>query len=168
MANSIVPNFKTIYYANNPETGYFTKTHFQPDITPLMKLPYELKIEPTQLHHIKTNAAKIIRGKEKFKSSKENYKFFTGLQETAHEGWYSGNDYEFKNGIKILSLILFNISKGNDFLTVYYFNRFYLNNSRERFKFIYNIIPELRLNTISFKEVFSNKTTEKQRRNNGV
>ena len=87
------PVYKIVSYANNPATGYYIKTIEQPAITPVMRLPYELKIEPTQLHQIKCNAAQIIRGKEKFK--KGGFKFFTGMQPTDFKQWYAGNDYEY-------------------------------------------------------------------------
>ncbi len=140
--SSFIPTYKAVIYRNNPETGYYTKTIRQPEITPVMRLPYELKIEPTQLHQIKCNAKRIIRGKEKFKG-KDSYKFFTGLQDTDFLQWYSGNDYENLKGIKVLSLCLFNLSQDNDQLTVYYFGRFYKENPNDRERFINGTIHEL-------------------------
>lgn len=143
MTNSITPIFKSVYYTNNPETGYFTKTEKQAEKTPVMRLPYQLKVEPTQLHQIKCNAQTIIRGKEKFKTTNGNFKFFTGLQETDFKYWFVGNDYEYIKGVKVLSLVIFHFSNENDFLNVYYFSRFYKEQSTKRREFVNNIVPKL-------------------------
>ena len=140
--SSFLPTYKVVLYRNNQQTGYYTKTVKQPEITPVMRLPYELKIEPTQLHQIKCNAKRVIRGKEKFKG-KDSYKFFTGLQETDFLQWYSGNYYEYINGQKVQSLCLFLTTMDNDLLTVFYFGRFYKENPTERERFINSAIPVL-------------------------
>ena len=140
--SSFLPSYKVVFYRNHPQTGYYTKTAKQPDTTPVMRLPYELKIEPTQLHQIKCNAKKIIRGKEKFKG-KDSYKFFTGLQETDFLQWYSGNYYEYIQGVKIQSLCLFHITNDNDQLTVFYFGRFYKDSPTDRERFTNSAIPVL-------------------------
>jgi|LakMenE01Jun11ns_1017448.scaffolds.fasta_scaffold9955238_5 hypothetical protein len=136
------PIYKAVVYLNNPETGYYTKTAQQPLITPVMRLPYELKVEPTQMHEIKCNAEYIIRGKEKFKNGK-SFKFFTGLQETNFQNWYSGNDYEKLKTGKKLSLCLFHFCKGRDKLTVFYFGRYYIESREARERFIRAAIPQL-------------------------
>ena len=66
--SSNLPSYKVVFYATNQQTGYYTKTEKQTELTPVMRLPYELKVEPTQLHQIKCNATQIIMGKEKFKN----------------------------------------------------------------------------------------------------
>lgn len=138
---SNMPQYKAVFYANNPQTGYYTKTQKQPEKTPVMRLPYEVKVEPTQLHQIKCNASEIIRGKDKFKKS-GSYKFFTGLQETDFLKWFSGNDYEIINGKKLLSLCLFHFSDNGN-LTVFYFPKFYIDKREARERFITDIIPGL-------------------------
>jgi hypothetical protein len=143
MTNSITPIFKVVYYTNNQEIGYFTKTEKQAEKTPVMRLPFQLKVEPTQLHQIKCNAQTIIRGKEKYKTQNGNFKFFTGLQETDFKHWYLGNDYEYVKGQKVLSLVLFHFSNENDFLNVYYFSRFYKEQSKQRIEFVRSIVPQL-------------------------
>jgi hypothetical protein len=143
MTNSITPKYKVVYYNNNPETGYFTKTEKQAEKTPVMRLPFQLKVEPTQLHQIKCNAPTIIRGKEKYKTPNGNFKFFTGLQETDFKYWYLGNDYEYVKGQKVLSLVLFHFSNENDYLNVYYFSRFYKEQSEQRIDFVRSIVPQL-------------------------
>ena len=142
MYNSInMPVYKMVSYANNPQSGYYTKTPEQPDKIPVMRLPYELKVEPTQLHQIKCNASLLIRGKEKYK--KGNFKFFTGLQPTIFEQWFTGNDYEIIQGQKIKTLCLFHFTINNDRLIVYYFSRFYIDNPAARERFINDVIPVL-------------------------
>lgn len=136
-----LPQYKIVFYRNHPQTGYYTKTARQPDKIPVMRLPYELKVETTQLHQIKCNALQIIRGREKYKNGK--YKFFTGLQETNFQQWFSGNDYELLKGEKILTLCLFHFSQDNSQLTVFYFSRYYLEKREARERFINDIIPSL-------------------------
>lgn len=139
--SSNLPKYKSVFYANDPQTGYFTKTAKQPDKTPVMRLPYELKVEPTQLHQIKCNALQIIRGKETFKSG--SFKFFTGIQETPFKQWFAGNDYEILKTGKKLSLCLFHFTNEGDRLTVFYFGRYYIENREVRERFITNVIPTL-------------------------
>lgn len=137
-----LPQHKIVFYANDAQTGYYTKTPQQPDKTPVMRLPYQLKVEPTQLHQIKCNATQIIRGKETFKNGVS--KFFTGLQHTNYKEWFAGNDYENLKGQKQLSLCLFNFSTDNSRLTVVYFGRFYIDNPAVRERFINDVIPVLK------------------------
>lgn len=139
--SSNLPDYKAAFYANDPQTGYYTKTAEQPEKTPVMRLPYQLKVEPTQLHQIKCNALQIIRGKEKSKNG--GFKFFTGLQDTGFKQWYAGNDYEFSKGQKKLSLCLFHFTMNNNRLTVFYFGRFYIDNPTARERFINDITPWL-------------------------
>ena len=138
---AILPQYKTIYYGYDPETGYYTKTLKNAQETPCMRLPYKLKIEAAILHQIKCNASQIIRGNEKYKSG--SFKFFTGLQVTNFKGWFSGNDYEILKTGKTLSLCLFQINSERTAITVYYFGRFYKENRAERDRFISYIIPYL-------------------------
>ncbi len=146
MKNSTKPHFKVVYYTNNPETGYFTKNVKQAEKTSVMRLPYQLKVEKTQLTQIKCNAERIIRGKEKYKTNSNNYKFFTGLQETEFSNWFLGNDYEFIRGEKVLSLVLFHFSNENEILSVYYFGRYFIEQSAKRRQFVKQIITQI-LNT---------------------
>ena len=142
MFNSIhLPAYKAVFYANDPQTGYYTKTIEQPEKTPVMRLPYQLKVEPTQLHQIKCNALQIIRGRETFKNGA--FKFFTGLQPTSFRNWSTGNDYEKLKGQKILSLCFFQFTKDNSRLTVFYCGRFYIDKLEARERFINDVIPVL-------------------------
>jgi hypothetical protein len=137
-----IPAYKVVFYSNNPETGNYTKTEKQHEKTPVMRLPYQLKVEPTILHQIKCNALQIIRGNEKFKTN-GSFKFFTGLQDTKNLQWFAGNDYEKLKGQKKLSLCLFKFSLDNSRLTVFYFGRFYIDNREARERFINDVIPVL-------------------------
>ena len=38
------PQYRTVYYGFNPETGYYTKSEKQAEKTPVMRLPYELRL----------------------------------------------------------------------------------------------------------------------------
>ncbi len=140
-SSSNMPVYKVVFYGNDPQTGYYTKREQQPDKTPVMRLPYQLKVEPTQLHQIKCNASQIIRGKETFKNGA--FKFFTGMKDTVFEQWYIGNDYENLQGQKVLSLCLFHFTMNNGRLTVFYFSRFYIDKSEARERFINDVIPLL-------------------------
>ena len=134
-----LPQFKAINYRFNPETGYFTKTEKQALESSLMRLPYQVKIARTQADKIKCNAQRVIFSREMNKSG--TYKFFTGLQETNLPEWYIGNDYEYVNGKKVTSLILFNLTEGNSQLTIFYFKRFDKRTHRDRVEFAHGIIP---------------------------
>jgi len=135
-----IPLHKIVFYVNDAQMGCYIKTPQQPDKTPVMRLPYQLIFEITQLQKIKCNATQLIRGKEKFKKG-EAFKFFTGLQHTDFKEWYSGNDYEKLKGQKKLSLCLFHFSADSSRLTVVYFGRFYIDNPAARERFINEVIP---------------------------
>ena len=113
-----IPDYKTIHYSLNIETGYYEK---QPERIPFNKLPFELKVELTQDQRIKRNGAKeVIRGRTKNKK----YLFFTGLIPTKYKNLYRGDHYEFIKGQKKNSLVLFHFSTDNRQLTVYFFNHY--------------------------------------------
>ena len=137
-----LPAYKAVFYANDPQTGYYTKTPQQPEKTPVMRLQYKLKVEPSILHQIKCNASQIIREKESFKKIGA-FKFFTGLQPANFLQWFTGNDYEKLKGQKILSMCFFQFSVDNSRLTVFYFGRFYIDNRAARERFINEVIPVL-------------------------
>ncbi len=136
-----LPQYKPVYYTLNPQSGYYTKSLQQPLKTPVMRLPYELRVTPTQLEKIKTNAKELIVSREKTKAG--NYKFFTGIQQTNFKNWYLGNDFEKLNGLKVISIILFHFKNDNSELTVYYFSRFDKGNTSLRLAFANSIIPHL-------------------------
>lgn len=136
-----LPHFKSINYRFNPETGYYTKTEKQALESTLMRLPFQLKIARTQADKIKSNAPKVIFSREVTKTG--SYKFFTGLQETPLPAWFIGNDYEYINGKKITSLILFKLSEENSQLSIFYFRRFDKRTHKDRIEFAKGIIPFL-------------------------
>ena len=132
---------RTVFYAFNPETGYYTKSEKQPEKSPVMRLPYELKFAITRADKIKCNAKQIIHSRLLTKTGQ--YLFFTGLQETGFQDWYLGNDYEYKSGKKVISIILFHFWNYNSQLTVYYFPKYDKPNTGLRLKFARLAIPTL-------------------------
>ena len=130
------PDYKELNYKLNSETGYFEK---QPQRIAFNKLPFELKVEPTQEEKIRMQGAneiihgRIVNGK---------YSFFTGIIDY-QDGWFEGNDYEFSNGQKRNSLVLFNFSPDNYELTAFYFNRFYIEKRVTRTKFVSDFIGNI-------------------------
>lgn len=128
--------YKELKYKLNSETGRYEK---QPEKIPFLKLPFELKIEPTQKDYIIRQGAKeIITGR--FKNKKRE--FFTGLI-PIYKTFFLGNDYEFINGQKKNSLIVFEFSESAEYLTIYYFNRFYKDYPEERLKFVLLFIQHI-------------------------
>lgn len=133
--------YRTVYYGFNPETGYYTKSEKQAEKTPLMRLPYELKFAVTRAEKIKCHAKQVIHSRQMTKSG--SYYFITGLQETGLQNWYLGNDYEYKDGKKVISIVLFHFSEDNSRLTVYYFRHYDKPNTGLRLRFVRSVIPNL-------------------------
>jgi len=122
------PKYHTIEYKNNPLTGRFEK---QPNIIAFNKLPFDLKVEPTQeAKIIQQGANTIITGR----INKGQREFFTGLI-PLNSYSYFGNHCEFIKGVKKLSLLIFVFSSDSSKLTIYYFNQFYKDNRAERINF---------------------------------
>ena len=113
------PDHKEIKYRFNPETGRYQK---MPSKIAFQKLPFELKIEVTQDVKIQSQGAEFVLTGRFVNNKRE---FFTGLRNTNSLLCYSGNDYELVKGKKVLSLIIAKLSQDDEFLTIYYFNRFY-------------------------------------------
>lgn len=124
-------HYKTLNYKLNSDNGYFEK---QVQIVGFKKMPNDLKIEESHQTFLKQQGAKlIIRGRIKC----GKYSFFSGLRPINSSSVnYEGNNFEFKNGRKINSLMVFVLNETNTELTVYYFNRFYIDNPKERMKFV--------------------------------
>lgn len=128
------PDYKVVQYALNPESGRYEK---RPTKISFNKLPFELKVEPTQDKRIKAQGAEtVITGR--FVNKKRE--FFSGLRQTGKSGWYYGNDYEFVKGQKVNSLVIFGFSQEDAELTVYYFNRYYKQSASERESFVNQFI----------------------------
>jgi hypothetical protein len=124
------PDYKGLRYLMNPESGRYEK---QPTKIAFQKLPFDLKVEPTQDPRIKAQGAEmVITGR--FKNKKRE--FFSGLRPAGKPGWFYGNDYEFVKGQKINSLVIFSFSDDDAQLTVYYFNRFYKQSASDRETFV--------------------------------
>ncbi len=124
------PDYKGIRYILNQVSGRYEK---QPTKIAFQKLPFDLKVEPTQDPRIKAQGAEmVITGR--FKNKKRE--FFSGLRPAGKPGWFYGNDYEFVKGQKINSLVIFSFSDDDAQLTVYYFNRFYKQSASDRETFV--------------------------------
>ena len=142
MSNNFnLAKYRTVYYEFNPATGYYTKSEKQAEKTPLMRLPYEMRFEVTRAENIKYNAGQVIHSRLKTKTG--NYIFFTGLQETGLKNWYLGNDYEYRNGIKKISIVIFRFSEDNSRMTVFYFPHFDKPSTDLRLQFARSFIPKL-------------------------
>lgn len=131
-------HYKTVIYKLNNDNGYYTK---QPQLVSFGKLPNELKVEETQKEFLKNQGANhVIRSR--IKNGK--YYFFTGLIPVGNtDKIYFGNDYDFKNGNKVTSLVVFVFSTDIEILTVYYFNHFYKDNRGERIEFVTKFINSI-------------------------
>ncbi|MCI1753149.1 MAG: hypothetical protein LKM36_09855 [Flavobacteriales bacterium] len=96
------------------------------------KLPGKLKVEQTQIERFRNQGAEtIITGPMRDKRRT----FYTGLRQLPVEGCYVGNDYEQRNGKKVLSLVLFQFSADHSELTVFYFNGYYKAASEDRSRY---------------------------------
>lgn len=129
MSSTVSPKFQLCQYAINISTGWYDK---QPQRIAFGKLPERLKVEKTQDPRILSNGAnEIITGG--FRQKKRT--FFSGLVQLDAPGWYAGNDYEVRNGKKSISLVLFQFTGNDQFLSVYYFTGWYKENRAERAQF---------------------------------
>lgn len=127
------PKYHVIEYLNNPMSGRFQK---QPSLIAFNKLPFELKVEPTQEDRIRQQGAKnIITGK--IKDGKRE--FFTGLIPLT-QYCFMGDNCEYIKGQKKNSLLIFIFSEDSLRLTVYYFNHYFIHNRTERIKLCNNFI----------------------------
>jgi hypothetical protein len=131
-----LPDYKTIEYKNNLLTGRFEK---QPSMYSFNKLPFDLKIEPTQEERIKKQGAEsIITGR----FEKGQRTFFTGLV-PIEKNIFEGNHFEIYKGQKKLSLIIFKLSDDYSNLIVYFFNHYYKENRIQRTQFCQSFLNYL-------------------------
>ncbi len=137
MASFNSPDYKVLRYLLNNESGRYEK---QPTRIPFNKLPFELKIEPTQDPKIQAQGAEMVITGRFVKKKRE---FFSGLRKTIRPNWFYGNDYEFVQGRKLNSLVVFAFSGNNAELMVYYFNRYYIQSAIEREAFIKSFISHV-------------------------
>jgi len=128
------PENKVHIYNLNDETGYY-----ELNSSPLGfdKLPNELKVEDTrQRQQIRSD--KICRGRIK----DGRYLFFTGLIQVGKGNLYFGDHFEFENGSKKNSFILFRFSSDQKEMTIYFFNHFKVYPGK-RAKFISDFLKSL-------------------------
>lgn len=139
-----LPKHYAISFENNPQTGCYVKTPYQPSKQAFKTVPFELVVEQTQSDSIKPNAGLIIRGKEKGATGKEGnnpYKFFAGLIPTSYQNCFVSNDYKIIKGVKVTSLTIFRFSADNSKLHVFYFPNFDKADIEERIAFADRIMP---------------------------
>ena len=128
-------DYHEVKYKLNPE-GYYQKL---PEKLPFAKLPFELKVETSQKDFlIQQGAMQLITGR--FKDKKRE--FFTGLI-PIEKGFFMGNDYEMVLGSKKKSLVVFHFTNDDEFLTVHYFNRFYIDKREARINYVTAFIQHL-------------------------
>ncbi len=136
MRNFFMPECKIVAYRLNGETGRYQK---EPSKIAFNKIPFELKVEKTiDAKIIQQGADHIITGR----IVNHQRTFFSGLRRTQYRNWYHGNDYEFKNGHKVNSLVIFEFTGNDEYLNVYYFNHWYKHSSRERAEFVHSFIGQ--------------------------
>lgn len=131
-------HYKTINYKLNIENGYFEKLI---QLVGFKKLPNDLKIEESHQPFLKQQGANII-----IRNRIKNYKssFFSGLIPIDNsELNFQGDTYEYINGRKKPSLMVFILNESKTDLTIYYFNHFYKENKNERMLFVSEFIKSL-------------------------
>ena len=128
--------FHRITFDLDIESGWYIR---RPAPLHFAKVPGKLKVEQTQVERFRHQGAEvIITGPVREKRRT----FYTGLRQLPLEGCYLGNDYEQRNGRKVLSLVLFQFSADYAELTVYYFNGFYRADAEDRSRYAVAFIQE--------------------------
>ena len=136
-----IPHYVPVWYKNNPETGYYTKTPEQPQKEVFNTMPYELRVEKTQAENIKQNAKRIIRSREK--TSNDKYKFFTGIKEIYDTNCFVGDHLKVTRKGQDKSLVIFCFSHDNSYLRCFYFPGFCKFSSDENLLLATKILPYL-------------------------
>lgn len=128
--------FHRITFDLDLDAGWYIR---RPAALHFAKVPGKLKVERTQVERFRDQGAEtIITG-----PMRENRRtFYTGLRQLPVEGCYIGNDYEQRNGKKVLSLVLFQFSTDHAELTLYYFNRFYRADAEDRSRYAVAFIQD--------------------------
>ncbi len=137
-----LPVYKWVVYTFNPKTGFYTKSEKQPERFPCNALPFELKRELTQAAQIKGKAKECLTIHE-YKKENNSRKILTGLQETAHKGWFAGDHLRMYKGAKLKSLLLIHFATDNSTLNIFYFSGFFKEFEHDRIRFANIIIPHL-------------------------
>jgi hypothetical protein len=132
--NSKAPDYKKLVFKLNETTKYYDRVECPPGFE---KIPPELKIEETRRPDI-IQSKTVIHGRIR----EGKYLFFTGIIQIKQSAWYFGDHYEFTNGKKKNSFILFHFTNGNTGFETYYFNHYKLY-PRSRGIFIQNFIKTL-------------------------
>ena len=122
----VFAKFHRITFDLDTDAGWYIR---RPALLHFAKVPGKLKVERTQVDRFRNQGAEVvITGPMREKRRT----FYTGLRSLPVVGWYIGNDYEQRNGRKVLSLVLFEFSADNAGLTLYYFHGFYRDDRENR------------------------------------
>jgi len=131
-----LPQYKTVNYRINAQTGYFTKTEIQPDKMSAMALPNELMISPIEIGQIK-----LLHIRDPYKNGR--HKLFTEVLKTHFQNWLVGCEFEFRKKQVRSSTILCHLSVDHTRLTLYYFSGFKIESMITRSQFAHSAIPHL-------------------------
>jgi len=133
---STFAKFHRITFDHDIDSGWYIR---RPAPIHFAKVPGKLKVERTQVERFRDQGAdKVITGPMRDKRRT----FYTGLRQLPVEGCYVGNDYEQRNGRKVLSLVLFQFSADHAELTLYYFNGFYRADAEDRSRYAVAFIQD--------------------------
>ena len=122
------PDFLTANYRLCTDTGIYK---LEPTRVYFNKLPDKLKVEKTFMKWlIEQGANEVIKGKN----------FITGLIPIGVNCCYYGNKKELVKDTEKISLIIFQFSERDQLLTVYYFNRYYIDSRPSRIAFCKDFI----------------------------
>lgn len=136
MGTPAIARHHRITFDLDTDAGWYIR---RPALLHFAKVPGKLKVERTQVERFRDQGADmIITGPMRAKRRT----FYTGLRQLPVVGWYIGNDYEQRNGRKVLSLVLFQFSADHAELTLYYFNGFYRADAEDRSRYAVAFIQE--------------------------
>ena len=126
MGAPVFAKFHRITFDLDKDAGWYIR---RPALLHFAKVPGKLKVERTHVERFRNQGADtIITGP--MRANRRT--FYTGLRSLPVHGWYIGNDYDQRNGRKVLSLVLFQFSTDHAELTLYYFNGFYRADAEDR------------------------------------
>lgn len=134
MSTPVTARHQLIIFDLDRDAGWYIR---RPALVQFPKAPERLKVERTYVDRFREQGADhIITGPMRAKRRT----FYTGLRPLPVDGWYVGNDVEFKNGKKVLSLVLFRFSADMTELSLYYFPRYYRSEPNDRVRFAVEFI----------------------------
>lgn len=136
MGAPVIAKFHRITFDLDTDAGWYIR---RPALLHFAKVPGKLKVERTQVERFRNQGADVVITGP-MRANRRT--FYTGLRSLPVVGWYIGNDYEQRNGRKVLSLVLFEFSTDHAELTVYYFNGFYRADAEDRTRYAVTFIQD--------------------------